>query len=116
VACTDELACLLLVDRADAWLALDNYVRERFLVTRNGLGIGVYTGAPAVFKPARLFDALPGRLPPARILVVDVFKEYPVGNSRSWLPRALAADHLDSRDLLLTSQARVVELELGTRN
>jgi hypothetical protein len=116
VACTDELACLLLVDRADAWLALDNYVRERFLVTRNGLGIGVYTGAPAVFKPARLFDALPGRLPPARILVVDVFKEYPVGNSRSWLPRALAADHLDSRDLLLTSQARVVELELGTRS
>jgi hypothetical protein len=45
--------------------------------------------------------------------VVDVFKEYPVGNSRTWLPRALAADGMEYRELLLTSQARVVELGSG---
>jgi Dolichyl-phosphate-mannose-protein mannosyltransferase len=116
VACTDELACLLLVGRVDAWLALDDYVRERFLVIRARQDVGVYTGAPAVFRLADLFKARPDGHSPGRVIVVDVFKDYPVGNSRAWLPRALAADHLDSRDLLLTSQARVVELERGTRN
>jgi hypothetical protein len=116
VACTDELACLLLVGRADAWLALDDYVRERFVVNRDGRGVGVYTGVPAVFRPVHLFDVVPGRHRPARVLVVDVFKQYPVGNSRTWLPRALEADHLDSRDLLITSQVRIVELEQETGN
>jgi hypothetical protein len=88
VACTDELACLLLVGRVDAWLALDDYVRERFLVIRGSKGVGVYAGAPAVFSPAYLFDPGPGGIEPARVIVVDVLKEYPVGNSRTWLPRA----------------------------
>jgi hypothetical protein len=34
VVCTDELACLMLVGRIDRWLALDDFVRERFLVRR----------------------------------------------------------------------------------
>ncbi len=34
VACTDELGCLMLVGRIDRWLALDDFVRERFLVQR----------------------------------------------------------------------------------
>ena len=34
VVCTDELGCLMLVGRIDRWLALDDYVRERFLVRR----------------------------------------------------------------------------------
>ena len=110
VACTDELACLLLVSRVDAWLALDDYVRERFVVTRERQEVGVYAGAPAVFRLADLFNARPAGHIPGRVIVVDIFKDYPVGSSRLWLPRALEVDHLDSRDLLLSTQARVIEL------
>jgi hypothetical protein len=110
VACTDELACLLLVGRIDAWLALDDYVRERFLVMRDATPVGVYTGAPAAFRPADLFAAVEAGSPPRRVIVVDVFKEYAIGHSRSWLPRALALDGVESRILLQTPQARVVEL------
>ena len=38
VVCTDELGCLMLVGRIDRWLALDDYVRERFLVQRGDGG------------------------------------------------------------------------------
>jgi hypothetical protein len=109
VACTDELACALMVERVDRWLALDDFVRERFLVRRGPDLVGVYAGAPAVFRPADLLRGLQ-RAAPHRIIIVDVFKEYPVGNSRTWLPRALANDRAEYRELLLTSQARVVEL------
>jgi hypothetical protein len=110
VACTDELACLLLVGRVDAWLALDDYVRERFLVERGSTRVGVYAGAPAIFSPAELL--LPGATghPPPRAIVVDVSKEYPVGNSRTWLPRALEAEHVIARTLIETPQVRVVEI------
>ncbi len=114
VACTDELACLLLVGRVDAWLALDDFVRERFVVMRGATPVGVYAGAPAVFRPVDLFEPGSDGIAPARVIVVDVFKEYPVGNSAAWLPRALAADGLETRTLLLTGQARVVEV--GIRN
>jgi hypothetical protein len=107
VACTDELACLMLVGRIDAWLALDDYVRERFVIRKgDGQLVGVYTGKPAVFRPAKMFE-----WPRAnRTLVVDVFKELPIGNTREWLPRALRADGLVARVLLDTAQARVVEV------
>jgi hypothetical protein len=110
VACTDELACLLLVGRVDAWLALDDYVRERFIVTRGQERVGVYAGAPARLRLADLFAPDRAGRMPARVLVVDVFKDYPVGNSRTWLPRALAADGLAAEPWLLTPQARVVRL------
>lgn len=110
VACTDELACLLLVGRVDAWLALDDYVRERFVVMRGAGPVGVYAGVPAAFTVAELVDRAGAQTPPARVIVADVFKEYPVGNSSAWLPRALAADGLAARTLLATSQARVVEI------
>jgi hypothetical protein len=108
VACTDELACLILVDRIDAWLALDDYIRERFVI-RNGDGqlVGVYTGRPAVFHPAQLFDLSPRA---DRTLIVDIFKELPIGNTRGWLPQALRADGLIATVLLETAQARVVEV------
>src|SRR5262249_23504136 len=107
VACTDELGCLMLVGRIDAWLALDDYVRERFVIrTRNGELVGVYTGKPAVFRTAQLFD-----VPIAgRTIVVDVFKELAIGNTREWLPRALQNDGLSARVLVETPQARVVEI------
>ena len=34
VACTDELACLLLAGRVDRWLALDDFLRTRFIVSQ----------------------------------------------------------------------------------
>lgn len=111
IACTDELGCLMLVNRIDAWLALDDYVRERFVVRRGDEEIvGVYTGVPAVLRPADLFS-LQGDGPlPERTLIVDVFKEYPIGNSRTWLPRAIEADGLEVRPLLETPQLRVLEV------
>lgn len=110
VACTDELGCLMSVGRIDRWLALDDFVRERFLVRRGGVDTGVYTGVPAAFRPGDLFvpDAA-GDLPD-RVLIVDIFKEYPIGNSRSWLPRAIEVDGLQVIPLLETPQMRVLQV------
>ncbi len=107
VVCTDELACLMLVGRIDAWLALNDYVRERFVIVKgDGKRVGVYSGRPAVFHPAELFNGRHAN----RTLIVDVFKELPIGSTQEWLPRALQGDGLDARMLLETAQARVVEV------
>ena len=111
VVCTDELGCLMLVGRIDRWLALDDYVRERFLVRRSPeVMTGVYTGVPAVFRPAGIFSANPDGTLPDRTIVVDVFKDYPIGNSRSWLPKAIEEDGLRVTPLLETPQARVLQV------
>jgi hypothetical protein len=111
IACTDELGCLMLVGRIDRWLALDDFVRERFLVQKSdGRQTGVYTGVPAVFRPGDLFGASPDGTLPDRVLIVDVFKDYPIGNSRSWLPRAIEADGLQVTPLLETPQLRVLQV------
>ncbi len=117
VACTDELGCLMLVGRIDRWLALDDFVRERFLVTRPDASlVGVYTGVPAVFRPGDLFTPNPDGTLPDRVLIVDVFKEYPIGNSRSWVPRAIELDGLQVTPLLETPQARVLQISPPQRN
>lgn len=111
VVCTDELGCLMLVGRIDRWLALDDYVRERFLVRKgDGPLTGVYTGAPAVFRPGDLFAANADGSRPDRVVVVDIFKDYPIGNSRSWLPKAIEEDGLQVVPLLETRQMRVVQV------
>jgi len=111
VVCTDELGCLMLVGRIDRWLALDEYVRERFLVSRgDGPLTGVYTGVPAVFRPADLFVPNADHSLPERVFIVDIFKEYPIGNSRSWLPKAVEEDGLQVVPLLETSQLRVIQV------
>ena len=51
VVCTDELACLMLVGRIDAWLALDDYVRERFVIRR------VMANSLACTPASRLYSA-----------------------------------------------------------
>jgi hypothetical protein len=113
VACTDELACLLLAGRVDRWLALDDFVRERFVVRRAGVDAGVYAGRPAVYGLAALFDAMPGeRL--TRVLVVDVSKELPVGSSSAFLDRALAAERVLARTRLHEGRIRVIELSPTT--
>ncbi len=111
LVCTDELGCLMLVGRIDRWLALDDYVRERFLLRRaDGPPTGVYTGVPAAFRPGDLFDANADGTLPDRVIVVDIFKEYPIGNSRSWLPRAIEEDGLRVTPLLETPQMRVLQI------
>jgi hypothetical protein len=111
IACTDELGCLMLVGRIDRWLALDAYVRERFIVQRGDGGpSGVYTGVPAAFRPAELFGPNPDGTLPDRVVIVDVFKDYPIGSSRSWLPKAIEEDGLRVTPLLETPQMRVLQV------
>lgn len=111
VVCTDELGCLMLVGRIDRWLALDDYVRERFVVRREGDHVtGVYTGVPAAFRPGEIFAPNPDGSLPDRTLIVDIFKEYPIGNSRAWLPRAIEEDGLTVTPLLETPQIRVLQV------
>jgi hypothetical protein len=111
VVCTDELGCLMTVGRIDRWLALDDFVRERFLVRRgDGPASGVYTGVPAAFRPNDLFVPDASGTFPDRVLIVDIFKDYPVGNSRSWLPRAIEEDGLQVTPLLETAQLRVIQV------
>ena len=52
VAGGDELATLSVAGRVDAWLALDEFFRERFVVMRGARPTGTYTGAPAAFELA----------------------------------------------------------------
>jgi hypothetical protein len=116
VVCTDELGCLMLVGRIDRWLALHDYVRERFLVRAEPAslqpaakaGTGVYTGVPAVFRPAEVFSPNQDGSLPDRTIVIDIFKDYPIGNSRSWLPKAIEEDGLRVTPVLETPQARVL--------
>jgi hypothetical protein len=111
VACTDELGCLMTVGRIDRWLALDDFVRERFLVRRaDGAETGVYTGVPAAFRPGDLFSPNADGALPDRVLIVDIFKEFPIGSSRSWLPRAIEQDGLQVIPLLETPQLRVLQV------
>ena len=111
IACTDELGCLMLLGRIDRWLALDDFVRERFLVQRaDGSPTGVYTGVPAAFRPGDLFGPNAGGTLPDRVLVVDIFKEHPIGNSRAWLPKAIVEDGLRVTPLLETPQMRVLQI------
>ena len=77
---------------------------------------GVYTGAPAVFRPGDLFTPNPDGTLPDRVIVVDVFKEFPIGSSRSWLPRAIELDGLQVTPLLETPQGRVLQISPQERN
>ncbi len=116
VVCTDELGCLMLVGRIDRWLALDDYVRERFLVRRGDAPVsGVYTGVPAALRPADLLTPNPDGSMPNRIVIVDIFKDYPIGNSRSWLPKAIEEDGVRAVPLLETPQIRVLEVSAPER-
>ncbi len=100
----------MLVGRIDRWLALDDYVRERFLVRRSDVVAGVYTGVPAVMRPAEIFSPDADGSLPDRTIVIDIFKDYPIGNSRSWLPKAIEEDGLRVVPLLETPQARVLQV------
>ena len=70
--------------------------------------VGVYAGAPAASRVSDLIERPGAR--DGRLIVVDVFKAYPVGNSADWLPRAIAAEGLAASTLRSTAQMRVVEI------
>ena len=67
---------------------------------------GVYTGVPAVMRPAEVFGPNADGTLPDRTIVIDIFKEYPIGNSRSWLPKAIEEDGLQVTPLLETPQVQ----------
>ena len=60
-----------------------------------------WTGRPASTPACRRYFVPPicstpnadGTLPD-RVVIVDIFKEYPIGNSRTWLPKAIEEDGL----------------------
>jgi len=110
VACTDELACLLLAGRVDRWLALDDFLRTRFIVVRNGREQGVYAGSPVARTLPELFEVEAGQRPRDRVVVIDVFKDLPVGPSERFLVRALRDTPLPIRVILETSRLRVLEI------
>jgi hypothetical protein len=114
VACTDELACLTLVGRVDAWLALDPFLLERFVVIRNGREEGVYAGSPVATRLSDLFTPI-GDTIPERVLVVDVFKDLPIGPSSRFVPRALAEESVDAMTIIETPRLRVLELRLRSQ-
>lgn len=93
VAAHDELAGLLAAGRLDAWLVLDPFFRERFVVMRGGQPTGTYTGVPAS-------DTLEPLLAGAereqrRLIVVDVLKDAPgFGATSVLVPRQLAREDL----------------------
>jgi hypothetical protein len=111
VACTDELACLLFVGRVDRWLALDDYVRERFIINRNGREVGVYAGAPVAHRLADLFAPDSAGRRPSRVLVIDVNRNLPVGPSSAFLTRALAAEGMRPIPVIESPPLRVIELD-----
>ncbi|MEW6323099.1 MAG: hypothetical protein AB1635_18675 [Acidobacteriota bacterium] len=109
VACTDELGCLLAAGRIDAWLVLDDFFRERFIVMRGTRPLGVYTGAPAVDEIAPLVQQA-GR-ERRRLVIVDVLKEVPgFGPNVALVSRQLAREGLDGRVLAASGGIRVVEV------
>ena len=93
VACTDELACLLAVGRADAWLVLDEFFRERFIVMRAGRPTGTYTGAPASSELLPLLQR--AEREQRRLVVLEVLKDVPgYGTTAALVTRQLAREDL----------------------
>ena len=93
VVAHDELAGLLAAGRLDAWLVLDPFFRERFVVMRGGQPTGTYTGAPA----SETLEPLLARAErqQRRLIVVDVLKDAPgFGATNVLVPRQLAREDL----------------------
>ncbi len=106
---TDELACLLAAGRIDAWLVLDEFFRERFVVMRQGQPTGTYTGAPAASSLMPLVERAEreGR----RLLVVEVARDVPgFGSSAMLVPRQLARENLRGEVITPPGPVRVMRV------
>jgi hypothetical protein len=62
-----------------------------------------------------VFAPNPDGSSPNRIVIVDIFKDYPIGNSRLWLPKAIEEDGVPVTPLLETPQLRVLEISRPER-
>lgn len=93
VVAVDELAALTAAGRLDAWLVLDEFFRERFVVMRGGQPTGTYTGAPAA--PVLLPLVERAEREHRRLIAVDVLKDAPgFGPMDVLVPRQLARENL----------------------
>lgn len=90
----DELGCLVAAGRIDAWLVLDPFFEERFVVRRGGLPTGAYAGAPAVSELTGLVER--AEREHRRLVVVDVLRDVPgFGRTEPLVPRQVARERLD---------------------
>ena len=94
--------------------ALDPFLLERFVVVRNGREEGVYAGSPVATRLSDLFSPIGDKIPES-VLVVDVFKDLPVGPSWRFVPRALAEESVDAMTIIETPRLRVLELRLRSQ-
>lgn len=93
VATPDELTGVLAAGRLDAWLVLDDFFRERFVVLRGGRPTGTYTGAPAASALSPLLER--AEREHRRLVIVDVLKDAPgFGAMGVLVPRQLARENL----------------------
>lgn len=105
----DELACMLAAGRIDAWLALDGFFRERFIVRRGGAPTGTYTGVPAADELLPLLQR--AEREQRRLVVVDVLKDVPgFGSTAALLTTALARENLRGEVLAESGGARLVRI------
>ncbi len=112
VAGGDELATLAVAGRVDAWLALDAFFRERFVVMRGAQPTGTYTGAPAAFALSPLLDRA-GR-EQRRLVIVDVLKDMPgFGSTAQLVPRQLAQEGLRAEVIAEVPGARLLLVRPG---
>ncbi|MGD9901880.1 MAG: hypothetical protein AB7U83_00315 [Vicinamibacterales bacterium] len=109
----DELATVSVAGRIDAWLALDPFYRERFVVMRGVQPTGTYTGAPAAFDLATLLErATRGE---RRLMVVDVLKDLPgFGSTAQLVPRQLAREDLRADVVAEVPGARLLHVRPGS--
>lgn len=112
VTSTDELASLMVAGRIDAWLALDEFFRERFIVMRGGVATGTYTGAPAETSLGPLVER--ANREQRRVIVVDVLKDMPgFGSTAGLVPRQLAREALRGEVIAEGSGFRLVHVTPG---
>jgi hypothetical protein len=109
VACTDELACVLAAGRADVWLALDGFFRERFTVMRSGAPTGTYTGAPASLQLLPLLQR--AEREDRRLVVLEVLKDVPgYGTTAALVTRQLAREDLRGEVVAERPGARLMHI------
>jgi hypothetical protein len=105
----DELACVMAGGRIDAWLVLDEFFRERFVVIRSGAPTGTYTGAPAAPSLGPLVER--AEREQRRLIVVDVLKDVPgFGPTAGLVPRQLAREDLRGDVVAETPGVRLVQV------
>ncbi len=112
VAGGDELATLAVAGRVDAWLALDGFFRERFVVMRGAQPTGTYTGAPAAFELSPLVAR--AARDQRRLVIVDVLKDMPgFGSTAPLVPRQLAREGLRAEVIAEVPGARLLHVVPG---